>query len=379
MDVIVRFLLLVCFLGSCSGCGTLRQSRPQRLSNTLQPVVPAKSPAGAQQQGLLEITLVENLAPRKESFNQEFLTLREAAGRFKDTEGKRLVPTEESEFVAIKSGKKTTYIPAYLALNSNYGFTEIQGGDSIEWKTKESVPFYFKIGTVNAKIGERLKTMVAEFEEKKIPFRGTQAINSGTFESLERTLSDDPQKLAVVQRVKDEYQKLYSGTYSVGGLVKNQKVNTKFDGIISVNNIHGREDETLIRGGIPANVLVIHRGDSKIILPFVHDLASTVIPPEMLGKLDLPAIQINDKDVLEYNRLELLPEVKQGKTKQLLKKFNSSMKEIDKEQSRFRAERNRLSNLASSDLRTREPSQVRKVFAKLSSKFPDSRFSLPQR
>ena len=215
--------------------------------------------------------------------------------------------------------------------------------------------------------------------------RGTKNINLGTLQGFVDTAikrGESTDRIKAIEQILNEYKKIYSGTYSVRGLVRNQKNNEKFTGIIRVNQIFTKDDnETLIRNGVPANVLVIYRGNSKIVLPFDRKLSSVVIPKEIFAELDKLrlSIEIRNKDVLEYNRLELLPEVKQGKTKQLLEKFNNSMKEIDKEQSRFRVERNRLSNLASSDLRTREPSQVRKIFAKFPSKFPDSRFSLPQR
>ncbi len=260
----------------------------------------------------------------------------------------KLSPNAKQEVVALHRNSKVIFLPTYFATNTDASKIVVEDGDTVELTTWSASPIGSKdsVGEPDFKKTTEYNSIASRLESFGHPKGGD--IDSGIFDAVIKSktnaINSNPEnveenkkklsEIAELKLLKAKYNSILDkqSSYTLSGLIQN---NGKFpinDFQLKMDSLISAQTSLAIVNGIPANIIVLSRGDTITVLPFRSELNKSSIP-DAIKKSATDAwtdAAIKNRDVYQFTRLSLFAPVVDGKKKEAAEKIRKALLKVEK-------------------------------------------------
>jgi len=401
-DAIVRGLFVVILFVGVTGCNSLQRQKSKPVLDTLPTAITSTRPAqSVEEADSINVNLVDNLGGvASEEFEGTFSTLGKVISRFSTAfPAERNVLNRDTKVIALNQGGKSLYLPWFLAASTVASNIVVESKDSVQILDWEETPLNKKTTTQTELFKRKyFAETKADYDESKgtmLPPTNamvvTDKVIEGHIKIIEANrqipnLTDEAKNILAKEKTLatealEKWNNMFSKsnvTFRIGGLSSNPGGKTVPSLTKIRQGIHGDEK---ISNNIPANILVISRGNNTFVVPVRSELDNLRIPDNVKSAAENAYQEslIQDNDSFYFSRLRQFAPVNAGLRKQLVAQMDDKLAAIDSQANQRLAQlelqRNTVENRL---LPNSEPGWIRKNLRKIPSRLPDFRFSLPQ-
>lgn len=361
----------------CNGCALLkdaasraRDDQPVATYSKPDPANPDQ-PASEPDEPKISVKVRQDSSTQTLQFDGPYATLG-------DVLSKAEIKADPAKTVAVHRNTNVIYMPSYFATSTDAAKIAIEDDDEVAFIDSSSSPLATNKLTSNVRATLR-KAFPSIFPKNVTP---TIDLLNDAIETWNDEIASSPNDVQLrssmqkfidkANSIKTSFKKEMAkegviGKYAVSGLIQNP-------GTRALNDVKTMDEivtnEVAIVNRVPANIIVLQRGNTFSILPFRDALRTGTVPANVMSaatKSWTEAVVLNG-DTYQFNRLALFAPILDGIKKEAERKASKRLANVAK---------NTMKNAESyfkeveKQSRRKEPSGLQKALRSLPNQLPD--------